>query len=93
MIGFKTRHCDDYIDDPTAPLVLRAFLDRARMPAHGMLSSDPFPKLFADYKGKRWRVTMASRFGDVGITRDLRAECGYQIRVTVKRLSNFSDVP
>jgi hypothetical protein len=48
------------------------------------------PKLFADYKGKRVRVVMASRFGDVGITEDLEAEHGYSERVAVEELSNFS---
>jgi hypothetical protein len=49
------------------------------------------PRLFADYKGKRVRVTMASRFGDVGITDDLTKEHGYSTRVSVDDLSNFSE--
>lgn len=49
------------------------------------------PKLFANYKGERVRVTMASRFGDVGITSDLTKEHGYSTRVSVDDLSNFSD--
>ena len=89
----KFRHCDDYIDDATQPAALRAYLDRARAPAHGRMSEEPFPKLFADYKGKRVRVTMASRFGDVGIQHDLDEEDGYVKRVTVASLTNFSDSP
>lgn len=87
------KHCDDYIDDPTQPAVLRAFLDRARMPAHGMLVKEPFPKLFADYKGQRVRVTMASRLGDVGIRFEFDKEDGYAERVLVSQLTNFSDTP
>ncbi len=60
------------------------------------------PKLFATYKqpdgpggrkGKtrRVRVVMASRFGDVGITRDLMAEHGYNDRVAVETLTDFSE--
>lgn len=89
----KPKHCDDYIDDPTAPAPLRAFLERARSPAHGALVGGPYPKLFADYQGKRVRVTMASRFGDVGITAALQVEDGYDTRVTVAALANFGDTP
>ncbi len=86
------KHCDDYINDETAPPALRAFLRRARMPAHGMLLNEPYPKLFATWKGKRCRVVMASRLGDVGITRDLNSE-QYQCRVMIEELSNFGDAP
>jgi len=34
---------------------------------------------------------MASRFGDVGITGKLHEEYGYDSRVSVSALSNFSD--
>jgi hypothetical protein len=84
------KHCDDYIDDETQPECLRAFLDHARSPAHGALRGDPRPALFADYKGRRVRVVMASRFGDVGITGALDAEHGYDRRVAVADLSGFS---
>lgn len=87
------KHCDDYIDDEDQPPALRVFLERARSPAHGMLEREPYPKLFADYRRKRVRVVMASRHGDVGITSDLTAECGYEWRVEIAKLSNFSDSP
>ena len=86
-------HCDDYIDDPNAPAALRKFLTFARSPAHGQLLPKPHPTLFADHDGKRVRITMASRFGEVGITADLGAEFGYERRVLVSSLSNFSEVP
>lgn len=86
-------HCDDYIDDPAAPAVLRAYLAFARAPAHGLLLPRPHPRLFADRDGQRVRVTMASRLGDVGITTNLAAESGYQLRVLVRQLSNFSEEP
>jgi hypothetical protein len=53
---------------------------------------DPVPKLFADHDGRRVRVTMASRFGDVGITSHLDTEHGYDVRVAVGDLSNFAEV-
>ena len=85
--------CDDYIDDPSAPAALRTFLAFARAPAHGQLLPKPHPKLYADHEGKRVRVTMASRLGDVGVTTDLDAELGYERRVLVRALSNFSELP
>jgi hypothetical protein len=87
------RHCDDYIDDPSTPDPLRKYLARARMPGHGMLTLDEYPRLFANHQGKRVRVVMASRFGDVGITSKLDQEFGYEIRVTIDQLDTFSETP
>ena len=86
-------HCDDYIEDPSAPAALRKFLEFARAQAHGQLLPKPHPKLYADYEGTRVRVTVASRFGDVGITTHLDAEVGYERRVLVRSLSNFAETP
>lgn len=87
------KHCDDYIDDPASSVALRKFLEFARAPAHGQLLPKPHPTLFADHEGMRVRVTVASRLGDVGITSDLGAEFGYERRVHVSQLSNFSEAP
>lgn len=87
------KHCDDYIDDESAHPALRTFLKRARSPAHGHPDPAPFPRLFADYEGRRVRVVMASRLGDVGITADLKADHGYQKRVAVEDLANFGAEP
>lgn len=89
----ELKHCDDYIDDPEAPECLRKFLDHARSPGHGCMRDDPHPSLFADFCGARVRVVMASRFGDVGITSNLKSEHGYARRVEVSALSNFSETP
>jgi len=98
----EPKHCDDYIDDPTQPEVLRKYLDRARSPAHGHMSDEPYPKLFATYQGEPWlginrgdrvRVTVASRMGDVGITKNLDAARGYEARCYVEFLSDFSEAP
>lgn len=85
------KHCDDYIDDATQPACLRQFLDYARSPAHGADRDGGKPPLFADHEGRRVRVTMASRFGDVGISSDLKRQYGYDKRVAVEALSNFGD--
>lgn len=92
--GFK--HCDSYIHDFNQPMCLRWFIFVNRVPAVDNLlmlaNGVKEPKLFADYKGRRVRVTMASRMGDVGITYDLKPETGYEMRVPVSDLSNFSDI-
>jgi len=88
------RHCDDYIDDESQPLCLRRFLRYSRWPAVYQFRAEGLgikkPPLFADCGGERYRVVMASRFGDVGITKNLEAESGYSRRVVVADLSNFS---
>jgi hypothetical protein len=83
------KHCDDYIDDLKQPECLRKFLEFARAPAIEQMG--PKPKLFATYKGKRYRVNMASRFGDVGINPNFNEEYGYQVRVAIEELSDFSE--
>ena len=90
------KHCDDYIHDLSAPQVLRVFLLVNRMPAADKLllkSSGFSPELYADFEGQTYRVTMASRFGDLAITKKLDAEYGYELRVPVELLSNFRKEP
>ncbi len=58
-----------------------------------MLMPGPAPRLFATHRGKRVRVNMASRIGDVGITTDFSADHGYQERVYVSELLDFSTEP
>lgn len=90
----EPRHCDDYIRDKTAPMCLRRFLLFKRMPPMWTWKSNwGQPNLFATSQGKRVRVVMASRFGDVGITTDLNADYGYNERVYVSDLTNFSEKP
>jgi len=60
---------------------------------HQHIWKNPEPVLFADFEGQRVRVTMASRFGDVGITSNLKAKNGYDKRVFVETLSNFGTEP
>lgn len=43
--------------------------------------------------GERVRVVMASRFGDVGISPNLKRQYGYILRLSMADLTNFSDTP
>lgn len=47
-------------------------------------------KLFCTVDGKRYRVTMASRLGDIGINENPYADSGYSRRVLIKSCSNWS---
>lgn len=50
-------------------------------------------KLFCTYNGKRYRVTGASRMGDVWLAEDMNREAGYDHRVMVDVCSNWSPIP
>ena len=91
------KHCDDYIDDESAPECLRKFLEHNRASATEQYKREDQPGfkkpvLFAKKAdGTQVRVVMASRMGDVGITTNLKAERGYGERVLVEDLTDFTD--
>ena len=88
VVTFK--HCDDY----TEPQCLVDFINHARAPAHGALLPDPTPLLFATYANQTVRVTMASRFGDVGISRNLQGTSpSYFRRLPIDELTNLRTRP
>jgi hypothetical protein len=92
----EPKHCDEYIDDPSTLMPLRWFLFINRLPAsekHMCNINGVNPQLYADCFGKRVRVVMASRMGDLGVTSNLNKEHGYELRVFVEELSNFSNKP
>lgn len=96
-------HCDEYIEDEAQPTCLRNFLRFQRSPAtfkceNAHLETMLFARTTAGVinlaEGTPVRVVMASRLGDVGITTDLERKHGYQIRVAVAYLTDFtSDAP
>lgn len=89
-----SRHCDDFIHEHMLPICLRYWLLVNRLPAIDkcvIVEAMGEPKCFATWKGtKRVRMVMASRFGDIGITTKLNSNKGYDIRVPIDHLSNFS---
>lgn len=67
-----------------------------RLPAYMMMDFAPFMKeryLFCTYQSNRYRVTGASRFGDVWLTRNFRQESGYEQRVNIDDCSDWSAKP
>ncbi len=86
-------HCDNAIHDHKLPICIRYFLLVNRLPSvdrYIIVEAQGEPVCFATWEGKRVRLVMASRMGDVGITTNLDAESGYRWRVSVDDLSDFS---
>lgn len=84
--------CDEAIHDFELPAPVRMWLLLQRLPAvdkHLFEACGVTPQLFATWEGRRVRVTMASRFGDLGITEDLDSET-YEHRVRIFELSDFN---
>lgn len=93
---FNATHCDSIIHNPKYPVCLRYFILVNRLPAVDktlVFSAVGTPKCFATYRNQRVRLTMASRFGDIGITTDLSSDRGYENRVSVDELTDFSSEP
>ena len=89
-------HVDDFVHthggDPYARWVLMHF----RLPAAMMLDFRPFMerhRLFCTYRGERYRVTGASRMGDVWLAEDFERVDGYDHRVDVDDCSDWGPKP
>jgi len=91
------KHVDDVVKyGIDYPHCLRWYLFVERLPAAMKMlvfKEVGEPRCFADYKGERVRLVMASRFGDIGITTNLDKNRGYQKRVSVDELTNFGKSP
>lgn len=81
---------DQFLDDVTVCMdhpelaYVHFVLSHARKSAVERMVHDRFMKrfkLFVDFNGKTWRVTGASRLGDIWLTPDFEQEVGYQLRV------------
>lgn len=90
---------DDFIDwgsgkqDPNE-LYARWVLHHHRLPAFLKASFHDFInhyKLFCVYQGKKYRVTGASRFGDIWLSIDPNRDSGYDLRVGVNECSEWSE--
>lgn len=89
-------HVDDFIANPRSDAYAAYVLNHFRLPAMMRLRFDPFfgdRRLFCDYEGKRYRVTGASRLGDVWLAKDHERDCGYDLRVNVDDCANWKEMP
>ena len=91
----KFQHVDDFIDDPFADKYARWILLHFRQPAHG-LAFEEFIKdrrLFCTYERERFRVTMASRFGWIGLRRDFSLDAGYDATAHPNEVTGWGAEP
>lgn len=97
-------HVDDWLDKGVMDVMnnpdtayARFVLVYARMPAWMQSAFSPWMsqfKLFCTYKdGKRYRVTGASRMGDVWLASDHEKTTGYDLRVNVDDCQQWGDKP
>jgi len=89
---------DDYIDNPDfgldpdsdyASWVLNMLRFPARLQNRFSVFMEQCP-LYCNYGSKRYRITMASRFGDVGLNSDLDIDFGYDKRVKISDCRDLS---
>ena len=90
------KHVDEFIDFPPDDEAGRyaAFcLLHFRLPAICQSAFKQWTKdftLFCTYKGKRYKVTGASRMGDIWLAEDFTRETGYDLRVDLAECSEWA---
>lgn len=87
------KHIDDFIDDLDANEYAREWFELFRRPEIVKMRNPNPKKLFAAYKGKRYRVTGCSRMGDVWLHADFNEDTTYQHRVDMDDCSEWGAEP
>ena len=88
----EPRHIDDFIADYKSDDYAAWVFMYFRLPAIYHSRFEKFMtdhKLFCTFEGKRWRVTGASRLGDVWLAENFNRDCGYDRRVDVDLCSEW----
>jgi hypothetical protein len=94
-------HVDDFIDsfefnEPESVVYAKWLFNQFRLPATLKMKFDiildHFP-LFAVYEDEIYRVTGASRMGDVWLAIDFNRTTGYDKRVLVSQITEWSNTP
>lgn len=102
--NFPTQHVDDFIDnacyqhEDTSLHYASFFLNLMRMDAVHQMAYRPIMnelgiRLFCEHEGITYRVTGASRLGDIWLTRDFNRELGHEKRVDVTTCQNWRRQP
>ncbi len=97
-------HVDDFINNHREPAYARFVLDYFRKSAVNHAAFRPFMEkhlLFCTYQDTvgggatrgRYRVTGASRLGDIWLSKDFKREVGYELRVNVAYCIEWSGQP
>lgn len=94
-------HIDDFIDsigfdrEDRMDDYAKFFFLLHRLPAYMKFAFNEWImkyKLFCSYNGKRYRVTGCSRMGDIWLALDPTQENGYDERVMIDVVTDFSDI-
>lgn len=93
-------HIDEFIDfgkrgqpEEENEVYARWVFNHFRLSANLKYTFAPFMKehkLFCIYEDKKYRVTGASRLGDVWLANNFKREIGYDLRVAVEDCSKWS---
>lgn len=96
----SNNHIDDWLDTPNLTCsqqeaYARFVLEYYRLPAWKQNLYHQFIKeyeLYCTYNNVRYRVTGASRYGDVYLNNNLDATTGYSLRVNVRKCSDWGSI-
>jgi hypothetical protein len=89
-------HVDDFIDDYKGDAYARWMFMHFRLPATLQVAFRPFiadRKLFCTHGDQRFRVTGASRLGDVWLTSKHDQDTGYEKRVDLEECTDWGPQP
>ncbi len=93
-------HIYEWLDHPElltteAERMVHKFLDYRTLPAFEQYKPENKAKVaglnvFCEYKGIKYKITGASRLGDVWLAEDFNRDAGYDKRVMIDDCSKFS---
>ena len=89
-------HIDEWIDDPDSDAYAAWVFNYFRLPAtlkHRFWQFMKDRRLFCTFEERRWRVTGASRLGDVWLANNFSRDTGYDKRVDVAHCSAWGSFP
>lgn len=96
----KATHVDDWLDSVFVKThdedYAKFVLEMHRWPAWKQMRYRQWilqHKLFCTYQGQRYRVTGASRLGDIWLTTDFERGSGNVLRVSLDECNNWGDKP
>jgi len=87
-------HIYDWLEMPSkneSEKKVKEYLDfRTRSAMYQIENKQPSFDVFCEYKNKKYKITGASRMGDVWLAKDLNRDSGYDERVDIEDCYNFS---
>lgn len=87
-------HVDDFIDDCSTDVYASWVLNMFRMSAASNIKYSKIIgqyALYCTYEEKKYRVTGASRLGDIWLVADFDKTSGYDLRVDIEKCTQFTN--